>query len=463
MNPGKPNLIRVAWSSAFAMAALGTLIRMGANVLLLPLILRLLSTEQQALWWVFLSLGALANLTDFGFGQVISRVYGFLWAGAEDVREEGLTPSNVGKEPNYPRLRILNHTVRHLYFWVCMVATGLLIVGGTLSLLKPISAMAHPEQAWLAWWGYLAAVAFSIFTGHWVLACGGVNRVRDVHLAYTVGGIAYVVAAATLLFMGAGLYALILATLARSVCTWIISRRSYLAAVPDDPQIAGKVDPELLKKLWPNAKKFGLMALSGYLVSQANMMIGSHHLSVEQLAAYGVTVQVVTFLVSFSYLWLNVKWPQITILRAQGELEKMSRLFARRLALVVVTFLLGALGVLLVGPTFLTLIHAKSSLLPWEQCLVYLVWSGLQILPVHFGQLVFTENVVPFYRLSIFAGVLCAVLTMLLTPVYGLNALLWVPLIVETTCIWWYVVLRGFKGQPLNLRDFLRAFFWQTS
>jgi O-antigen/teichoic acid export membrane protein len=461
-NPGILGLMRRLWASAYAIAAVGTVIRVGANIILLPLILRTLAPELQALWWVFLSLGALASLSDFGFGQVISRVYGFLWAGAEDVKEEGLTSAPQGKEPNLARLRVLNCTVRHLYFWVSVTASVLLALGGTWVLGKPINALAQPMQGWLAWGGYLTAISYSIFTGHWSLACIGVNRVRELHFAYTAGGVAYLAVAVTLLRLGYGLHALVAATLLRAVATWAITKHSYHQAVPTIAHLPEEVDFALLKRLWPNAKKFGLMAIAGYLVSQANMMIASHILPVEQMAAYGLSVQVVTFLVNFSYLWLSVKWPQITVLRTQGAIDSMSRLFARRLALVVFTFLMGACGLLLLGGPLLKLIGAKSNLLPPEQLLIYLAWAGLQILPVHFGQLTYTENVVPFYRLSIFTGVLCASLVVLLAPRFGIYGLLWIPLLVESTCSWWYVVIRGFAGQSLGIRDFFKAFLWQS-
>ncbi|HEY1169823.1 MAG TPA: hypothetical protein VGH19_00515 [Verrucomicrobiae bacterium] len=450
------------WGSAYAIASVGTVIRVGANIILLPLMLRTLVPELQALWWVFLSLGALASLADFGFGQVISRVYGFLWAGAEDIKEEGLLAPTESKEPNLPRLRVLNCTVRHLYFWVSFTATVLLALGGTLVLSKPISALADPMQGWLAWGGYLAAVAFNIFTGHWNLACMGVNRVRDLHFSYTAGGVIYLLVAATFLQAGYGLHALIAATFMRGVVSRWITKRSYYEAVPPDPQTPEKMDVVLLKRLWPNAKKFGLMSLASYLVSQANMMVASHYLPVETVASYGLSVQVVTFMANFSCLWISVKWPQIIILRTQGALDAMSQLFARRLALVVLTFFAGAVALLLLGQPLLKMMAAKSTLLPQEQLMIYLVWAGIQIFPVHFSHLTYTENVVPFYRLSVFTGVLCVSLALLLTPVYGIYGLLWVPLIVETTCIWWYVIWRGFQGQSLNLKEFIKAFFWQT-
>src|SRR5580765_6762835 len=90
--------------------ALATLVRVGANLLLLPLVLSKLSQSELVLWWIFLALGAFANLSDFGFGQTISRVYGFLWAGAEDFDCEGLRPPPRETGPNLRMIRRLHAT-----------------------------------------------------------------------------------------------------------------------------------------------------------------------------------------------------------------------------------------------------------------------------------------------------------------------------------------------------------------
>src|SRR6476659_10329762 len=63
--------------SAVFYGIFATGIRVGANILLLPLLLTKLPTADLAVWWVFCALGNFANLADFGFGQVISRVTAF--------------------------------------------------------------------------------------------------------------------------------------------------------------------------------------------------------------------------------------------------------------------------------------------------------------------------------------------------------------------------------------------------
>src|SRR5258706_8718380 len=126
--------------SAVFYGAFATIIRVGANILLLPLILKRFSPAELALWWVFVALGAVANLADFGFGQAISRVYSYLWAGAEDFDTEGLRAPPTDRSPNFARIRVFNATVRYFYFRISFLAIALLALGGTpfvLPLVRP--------------------------------------------------------------------------------------------------------------------------------------------------------------------------------------------------------------------------------------------------------------------------------------------------------------------------------------
>jgi O-antigen/teichoic acid export membrane protein len=446
-----------ARQSAMLYGALGTIMRVGANVLLLPFVLKRLSEAEQAMWWVFVAWGAVANLADFGFGQSLSRVYSYLFAGAQDFDTEGLGPPPERREPNLPRLRMLNSTVGYLYSRLCLAGTGLLALGGSLFLLHKVQSAANPAALWICWGLYVAAIGYSLATTRWYVACQGVNRVRELQVSNLWSGLAYLVSASALLLWHWGLFAMVAATGLRSVIAHWMCRRAFHQAVP--PVAGPRAAPELqmLRKLWPNARKFGVLSLGVYLIFQANVLICSHYLGDKTTASFGLTVQVGTFLTNFSALWLVVKWPAITILRAQGRLREMGVLFARRLVWVMGTFLIGAVLLVLLGNRLLEWKGVQTRLLP-ESCLVvYLFYLGQQQFYVQFGSLTFTENVVPFFKLSLFTGLGVFLLTAAMTWWLGLWGLVLGPLLATMAVCTWYVPWRGFQGQPLSVREFVCA------
>src|SRR5262245_50973290 len=149
--------LRARWEqarrSAMLVGAISTALRVGANVLLVPLVLLYLSPSEQVLWWVFVAWGNFASLADFGFGPGVARVYSYLWAGAEDFDAEGLREPPRDAVPNLARLRQFNVTVKRLYTRLALVAIGVLAVGGSMYLYH--SMPATQDKRWIGCvWGF---------------------------------------------------------------------------------------------------------------------------------------------------------------------------------------------------------------------------------------------------------------------------------------------------------------------
>jgi O-antigen/teichoic acid export membrane protein len=463
MSSGLRNYVKRGWRSAMLAGVLGTGIRAGANLLLLPLVLdqSKLSSSELALWWVFLALGAFGNLADFGFGSTIPRIYSYLLAGAEDFDAEGLREAKTGGPPNFAGITRVMATVQSLYLKISLVAVSLLVIGGTLSLIKPVAESGLGGKVWWLWAVFVVVIGYNVATGHWMLAAQGLNRMRDLQLAYVFSGLGYVSCAAVLLVCRMGLASMVIASF---IGGWILRwrcRQVYREVVPDPEQPAAP-DPQIVRKLWPNACKFGVLAIGGFCIANGNVLICSQFLGKETTASFGLTAKLANFMMSFAGLWLAVKWPEIAILRTQGRLEEMARLFARRLTLVMVSFVGMAMMVLIAGDALLKWKGSSTRLIPAPVLALYLIYLAQQIFYVQFGTLAFTENVVPFFKISLYTGLGVIVCSLILTPLFGLWGLVVAPFIVETAYSSWFTVRRGFQGQPLSLRRFCRAMFYQS-
>jgi len=456
ISPDLRDYVKRGWRSAMLAGVLGTGVRAGANLLLLPLVLMRLSSSELELWYVFLALGAFGNLADFGFGSTIPRIYSYLLAGAEDFEAEGLREAKTGGLPNFAGICRLNAAVRSLYLKISLAAVVLLAIGGTLSLIKPVAESGMGGKVWWLWAAFVLVIGYNVAAGHWALAVQGLNRMRDLQLTYVLGGVSFVSCAALLLFCGMGLASMVIAYF---ISGWILRwrcRQLYREVVPRPEQPAAP-DRHIVRKLWPNAYKFGILSIGAYCLANGNVVICSQFLGKETTASFGLTAQVGTFLTSFASLWLVVKWPQIAILRTQGRLEEMARLFARRLALVMASFVALGLMVFFAGNALLAWKGTHTRLLPPPYLAFYLFYLTQNIFYVQFGFLAYTENVVPFFKISIFAGVTACALSLFMTPLWGLWGMLAATLIAETIFSNWYVVRRGFQGQPLAPRQFALA------
>ncbi len=455
--------LKASWNrarqSAVFLGIFATGVKVGANLMLLPVLLTRLEPSELAIWWVFIALGGFANLADFGFGATIARVYSYLWAGAEDFDAEGLRPPSKHCEPNLPRIRQLTATIRFFYWSLALAATLVISVIGTLVLLKPVSVVSDPCVAWIAWAGQVLLVGYALGTSRWMLACQGLGKMRELQKAYLFGGLAYVGLAAMLLLSGWGLLALLVASFVRSLITRNQCQRAYEAAVPSVPVERLKPDREILKRLWPNASKLGVLAIGAYLSANGNVLISAQLLDAKTTASFGLTAQVGIFITNFAALWLVVKWPEIAMLRIQGRLPEMSTLFARRFMLTMLTFFATGVLVVVIGNWLLELKGTQTRLLPMAALVFYFVYLAQQLFYVQFAALAYTENVVPFFAIALCTGIGMFLLSSFMTWRFGLWGMLAAPLIAESVCSNWYVVRRGLAGQPFTGRQLLLAGF----
>ena len=443
--------------SAVFFGVFATVVRVGAALFLLPFVLTILPAPEMAVWWVFGSLGGFANLADFGFGSAITRVYSYLWAGAEDFDAEGLRPPSRSREPNLPRVRQLHVTVGYFYLRLALAATLLLAAGWTCVLLKPMAAVAQPRLIWVAWAGYVLSIGYNLAAYRWVLACQGLGRMREMQIATICSGLTNILTTAALLVGGCGFLSLVAGSFLSGIILREFCRRVYHSAVPRPDVPVVKADLGMLKRLWPNAWKLGLISLGSFCISNGNVLICSHFLSSKVTADFGLTVQIGIFSLNFATLWLSVKWPELAMLRSQGRLHEMSVLFARRLAFSMATFLALAVFVAVAGNWLLAWKGTQTRLLPAPALLFYFGYLAQQIFYAQFGGLALTENVVPFYKVAICTGLGMLALSLMLTPAFGLWGMLLAPLLAESACNSWYTLRRGFRGQPLTARQLLKA------
>lgn len=441
--------------SAMLYGVLGTAVRAGAQFFLLPIVLTVLPEKELAIWWLFLSLGTLVVLADFGFGQALTRVYSFLWAGAEDFDTEGLRAPPEKGEPNLKRLRQVHLAAARLYFWLALGAMSVIGVVGTLLVASHMAGSARPLWNWAAWFTFLIATGYNLATSYWGMACQGVNRVRAYQGATLWSSLVYFVLAAGLLLAGQGLMALVAASAVRAFLARRLWRRAYLEAVPLPAEPVAP-DPLLFPRLWPNARRFGLTFVGSYLLTNGNILIGSQILPQSDFASLGLTTQVGFFLLGLANLWLAVKWPEITILRTQGRTEELARLFVRRLGLMVITFIALAALVLAAGNYLLALKGTHTRLLPAPMLAFYFASLLFQSFYGAFGSLTCTANVMPFNRVAVLTGLGAMTLSLCLAPHYGLWGMLLAVPTAELAGNAWFYLRQGLRSLPFAPMELLR-------
>ena len=103
---------------------------LGAGLITLPLILHMLTTEEIAMNYLMLTVGAMVAILDFGFSPQFGRNFTYVFSGAQKLEKEGLN-DNVQKEINYHLLKCLIDAAEYVYRVISVIVLVLMLTFGT--------------------------------------------------------------------------------------------------------------------------------------------------------------------------------------------------------------------------------------------------------------------------------------------------------------------------------------------
>jgi len=438
--------------SAISWSLIATGLRFGSSLFLLPLILWRVPSDELGLWYVFLSLGSLAALMDLGFAHTATRSAGYLWAGSSVLLPFGIADPQIETDPtggvshSPPNLSILANLVASLRVYYLAVGGLMLLLmttAGSAWIWHKSAGLANASSIRLAFIAYAIGVSLGFANSLWPSLLAGINAVKEARQITAACFLAYFCLTVAGLLAGWGIWALVMGTFVAGLAERFIGRTVFYRLVPLS---FGKFDLSMLRVLWPNAWRTAAVGLGAFMVFQANILICSAFLDLRTTASYGLSLQAVALLVGLSDIWVRVRLPAINHLRARGRTERIPAFFRPRIMLALVTFGVGAAVLLLLGRPLLELLNARTQLLPTALLATLLL---IQLLEMHhslYGELVYSENVNPFVKPALISGLAIVILSVLLTPRFGVWGMLLASGLVQLCFNNWWPVQRAIRG-----------------
>ncbi|MGH7975916.1 MAG: hypothetical protein ACREC8_04570 [Limisphaerales bacterium] len=433
-------------------------VRLISGVVLLPLVLRELSTADLGMYYVLLSLIALAPIIDFGFGPTIGRFIGYAMGGAKTLQAQGVFKSaEVVASPNYTLLWQLLLTTRTLYRYIAIGVFIVMGIWGTYVVELRIGETSSELITRLAWGITLVATVSDIYWNWWNTYLLGMNEVRSAARIGLLAMLVRLVVAGGLLLGGAGLLSVPIASLVSSAIWRCLARMKCLALLKNQPR-PEKIDiKENLRILWPNSWRLGVQFMSGYLTINANTAICLAAFGLVANAKYGLSVQLMNIAADMAAIWTSTRWPLIAQFQSRHEPLSIQRVLWPRYWLLNITFLILAGGVVFCGPTLLQLFGSGKEMLPapWLQVLMPYVFLNMQF--TMWGTLIATGNRLPLLWPTVATNVLSLVLSLALVhfTTLGLGALVLGPLLAGLIFNYWYWPPFAARGIGTTLFHFI--------
>ena len=450
----------IAWNVA------GTFMRVASGVIVLPIVLSTFPKAEYGLWTIFIYVGTIAALLDFGFSNAFGRNITYIFSGVKELKKKGyVTVPQNDKSIDFGLLKSVIVAMKKYY---AALAGIFLLLFGIASpfylpyILQKNNYQGNHQTVWIAWLIYGVLVAYQLYTYYYSSLLTGRGMVKRNQQAIIIGQSVRILVIYVLVLMNFGLIALVIGQFLGDFITRSISRLFFYDK-NIRKELAGTAivnTKEILRIMFPNAARIGITTLGGLLITKASVPIASLYLPLEMIGSFGITKLMIDLIVSIGGIWFFTFYPKIISCRVNNEFTDLKRMYIKGKFSLLFAFVICGTGLLLFGNDVLDLINSKTDLLPKTMIIVLLVVYFLESNHVLSAQMLLTKNEVPFAKASIITGIATILLLFLglKYTYFGIWSMFLAPGIADIVYQNWKWPFEVWKELNISIRDFLKVF-----
>lgn len=396
---------------------LATFLRISSSIILFPLVVKVLPIEDIAIWSIFSNIIVISTIFDFGFNPSFSRNVTYIFSGANSLKKEGIEyVVEDNKGVNFDLLKNLIQSMRRFYFFMALALLLLQVFVGTWYLLLITQDYSGSLVNLLISWFLLCFLTyFTLLTSYYDVLLQGLGLIKMSKQIWVIGQLLNIIVSTVLLLNGFGLISLVVSQIFSVVLIRILSHKVFFTnTMKKSLDIAQKYNSsDLLKVISPNAIKIGLATLGGLLVSRSTLIIGSLYLPLSSIATYGVSVQIVSITGAVAGVYLSSLQPKITQLQVKKNSFEIKHVYLKGIIVGLITYILFATLLIFFGDKLFALFHKEHLLLTKDILLIMFIFSFLEFNHASAGNILLSENKVPFFKSSLFSGFMTVFLVFL--------------------------------------------------
>jgi len=425
-----------------------------SGIIVLPVILKLLSAEEVGLNYLMLTIGGLVTLFDFGFAPQFGRNITYIFSGSQKLLKEGISENSTREGVNYKLLFVMIQTAKFLYRRLSIIILVILLTIGTIYIYKITNGFTTIKNSLFIWLTYCISVYFNMYYAYYSSLLNGRGMVTQYRKSLVYSKIVYTVVALSMLFMNFGLVSIVVANLLTPFVVKFFSHRYFfnkdLINSLENYTADKNEKLELLSIIWHNAKKLGLVYIGSFAITKIGMFIAGLYLSLNDVASYGLMVQLVSLIAVVSTTINTLYQPRISSLRILNLKDDLLKEFSYTVVIFKILFIIGSLLLVLIGNEMLALLGSDTTLpnnfAVFLYCLVVLLETNHSL----FSSFLVTNNEIPFVKATLVAGGIITLFSYIFLKFFdfGLISIIVVPLFVQLTYNNWkwpYEICKFFK------------------
>jgi len=343
---------------------LSQFLQYGAALLVLPLLLRKLTSAELGVWYVFMTISALVSMLDMGFTPTLARNVSYVLGGAKRLQKDGYKVVEQAGDIDYGLLKAMITASRRIFFFIAAAALVLLAVPGSVYILYVAKEQVNQQTVLLAWGVFVFATVLNLFYKFYTPLLQGRSLYAEFYKSSALANLGFIVVSAVLLEAGLGLLAVALGYLVSAmVGRWLSSRYFYdvsFKAQLDQASAAAMSVAEIFGFMWHNAWRLGLGVIGAFLILRANTLLSSVYLGLATTAAYALTLQMFSVLQSLSTVVFNVQLPKLAQCRITNQRKALIQTMELGLVCALGLFAFGTVMLLWLGATLIRWIGGKT-------------------------------------------------------------------------------------------------------
>lgn len=380
----------------------------GTGLFTLPFILNMLSAEEVGMNYLMLTISNLVILADFGFSQQFGRNLTYILSGAQSLQKEGISGVKLGTI-NYQLVATLIKTAKFVYLRMSLLVLAGMLTFGTIYIYHVTQGFTNIPNSLFIWLLFSVSTFFNFYYKYYTTLLTGSALMMEYNKSCIYSKIVYIAICVGMLFLGCGLMSVVVANI---ISPFVQRYYSYISFYTDEIKdgLRGQVVTaedirEMTSTLWFNAKKMGIIFVGQYGISQSGIFFSGLFLSLEEVAAYGLMMQLINnILCSISKSLFNSISPLFSKDTINHDISQLIRHFSLGNFIFWCIFIVGSLMVIFVAPPVLELIHSNSHLPSTLVMLVFSIDALLDYNHANFTYILTAQNRFPFVKADLITG-----------------------------------------------------------
>ncbi len=451
---------------------LGIFVNLGSNFVLIPFIVKYLDGDNYGLWTIFLSLGSIVTLFDFGFNPTFARNIAYCWSGAKKLLTEKVAENENGA-PNFVLMAKVMKTCRIIYFLLSMFALIILGTCGTVYIVK-ISASIPGKAHIYAWLIFLGYIFLNLLFGYYAAFLRGVGAIADLNKITILSKIIQMVLAVFLLYIGWGILGVSIAYCTYGILFRLLGKHAFytyrdigknLNLVHDE--VHKEEIRQIFKTIWHNSWRDGIVSLALYLSNQAGTVIGSLSLTLTETGAYSLAMQLGTGIANIASSLFYTYIPSLQAARVKQDRNYERRKMSEAISSYVCLYILGMMALIIIGLPLLKILK-PSAVVNLPAIILIGIYQFVLQYCICYTSYIASGNQIPYMKAYVISAACGAILSLVFTKIVpcGIPGLVLPPLIIQLSYNFWHwsgtvhkeLKLNSVEIAELALKEFQSAF-----